>query len=212
MKRSTECIYNELLSRYLALGFCKEDIKSAFELICNAYVSGKKLLVCGNGGSAADSEHIVGELLKSFKKKRKIKSDIYAKLGNFGEKGEQLKDVLEGSLRAVSLTSHVAFSSAFANDNQPYACFAQQLYGQADEDDVLLLISTSGNSKNCVYSAVLAKAMNVKTVALTGENESELSSICDVSIRVPATQTFEVQELHLPVYHCICAMLEEELF
>lgn len=212
MKRSTECIYNELLSRYSALDFCKKDIKNAFELICNAYGDGKKLLVCGNGGSAADSEHIAGELLKSFKKKRAIKSDIYANLGKFGEKGERLKDVLEGSLRVVSLTSHIAFSSAFANDNQPYACFAQQLYGQADEGDALLLISTSGNSKNCVYCAVLAKAMNVKTVALTGKNESELSDICDVYIRVPETQTFRIQELHLPVYHCICAMLEEELF
>lgn len=212
MKTSTQLIYNQLFMRYDTLNCCKEDIKSAFELICNAYKQEKKLLVCGNGGSAADSEHIVGELLKSFKKKREINSEVYEKLGNLGEKGEQLKNVLEGSLRAISLTSHIAFSSAFANDNQPYACFAQQLYGQADAGDALLLISTSGNSKNCVYCAVLAKAMNVKTIALTGQKESELSSLCDVSICVPETQTFKVQELHLPVYHCICAMLEEELF
>lgn len=212
MKTSTQLIYNQLFMRYDTLNCCKEDIKNAFELICNAYKQEKKLLVCGNGGSAADSEHIVGELLKSFKKKREINSEVYEKLGNLGEKGEQLKNVLEGSLRAISLTSHIAFSSAFANDNQPYACFAQQLYGQADAGDALLLISTSGNSKNCVYCAVLAKAMNVKTIALTGQKESELSSLCDVSICVPETQTFKVQELHLPVYHCICAMLEEELF
>lgn len=212
MKKSTEYIYNQLFMRYPALDFCKEDIKNAFEIICNAYKKGKKLLVCGNGGSAADSEHIVGELLKSFKKKRDINSEVYEKLGSLGEKGAQLQGVLEGSLRAVSLTSHIAFSSAYANDNQPYACFAQQLYGQADEDDVLLLISTSGNSKNCVYCAVLAKAMNVKTIALTGQNASELSELCNVNVRVPEKQTFKVQELHLPVYHCICAMLEEELF
>lgn len=212
MKQTTEQIFDELFTRYEVLKTCKDNIKKSFEIMCNAYKQGKKLLICGNGGSAADSEHIVGELLKSFNKKRKINNEVYEKLGDAGTKGKQLREVLEGSLRAISLTSHIAFSSAFANDKQPYACFAQQLYGLADEGDVLLLISTSGNSENCVYCAVLAKAMKINTIALTGQSQSELSKLCDVSVRVPETQTFKVQELHLPVYHCLCAMLEEELF
>lgn len=212
MKKTTENIFEELFVRYPALKECKKDVFGAFEILFEAYSNGKKLLVAGNGGSAADSEHIVGELLKRFKKPRKIRPEVYEKLGAFGEDGAKLQATLEGSLRAISLTSHIAFSTAFANDREPQVAFAQQLYGLADEGDVALLISTSGNSANCVYCAEVAKAMGLKTISFTGKNESKLSSLCDVTVRVPETETFRVQELHLPVYHCLCAMLEEEFF
>lgn len=212
MKSVTEKIFDELFERYPALSGNNEQIKSAFDILLNTYTNGKKLLTCGNGGSAADSEHIVGELLKKFRKARKINPEIYEKLGEFGSDGEKMKSTLEGSLRAISLTSHIAFATAFANDNEPQLAFAQQLYGLADMGDTVILISTSGNSQNCVYCAELAKAMGVNTIALTGEKESKLSAICDVTVRVPETETYKVQELHLPVYHCLCAMLEEELF
>ena len=115
-------------------------------------------------------------------------------------------------MRAISLTSHIAFSTAFANDREPQVAFAQQLYGLADEGDVALMISTSGNSMNCVYCAEVAKTMGLKTISFTGKKESKLSALCDASIRVPEIETYKIQELHLPVYHCLCAMLEEEFF
>lgn len=212
MKDATKNIYEELFVRYPALKLCENDIFGAFEILFDAYKNGKKLLVCGNGGSAADSEHFVGELLKRFKKPRKINPEVYEKLGAFGEDGAKLQATLEGSLRAISLTSHIAFSTAFANDREPQVAFAQQLYGLADEGDVALMISTSGNSMNCVYCAEVAKAMGLKTISFTGKKESKLSALCDASIRVPEIETYKIQELHLPVYHCLCAMLEEEFF
>lgn len=212
MKQSTEKILSELTERYPALKQCKEDILAAYLILEEAYESGKKLLVCGNGGSAADSEHIVGELMKKFKKPRGIKKEVYDTLANYGEEGKRLQRTLEGTLRAVSLTSHLSLTTAFANDREPAACFAQQLYGLADAGDALIAISTSGNSENCVLAAVTAKASGMKTIALTGAKESKLSALCEAAIRVPETETFKVQELHLPVYHCLCAMLEEEFF
>lgn len=212
MKNTTRLIFDELFLRYPALSVCKMQIERAFEALSDVYVRGNKLLVCGNGGSAADSEHIAGELLKQFRKKRKINPEVYEKLGALGDDGEKMRTTLEGSLRAISLTSHLAFSTAFANDCEPQMSFAQQLYGLADKGDALIAISTSGNSQNCVFCAELATVMGVKTIALTGKNQSKLSAVCDITIRVPETQTYKVQELHLPVYHCLCAMLEEELF
>ena len=168
--------------------------------------------MCGNGGSAADSEHIVGELMKSFKKRRPIDAETQKAHSFLGERGELLGKTLEGTLRAIALTTHTALSTAFANDKLPAATYAQQVYGYADRGDVLLAISTSGNAENCALAAVTARAKGVRVVALTGKNESKLSSLADVSIRVPETETYKVQELHLPVYHCLCAMLEEEFF
>lgn len=212
MKTETKNILEELVKRYPALNGVKEEIGKAFLLLNEAVRSGHKILICGNGGSAADSEHIVGELLKSFKKKRPISSDVYAKLAEFGEEGKKLQTVLEGSIRAISLTSHLALSTAFANDKEPSAVFAQQLFGLADAGDVLIAISTSGNSENCVLAATLAKTMGVSVVSMTGKKESRLFALGDVTIRVPETETYRIQELHLPVYHALCAMLEEENF
>ncbi len=212
MKNTTIETLNDLIKRHGELDACREDILGAYSLMESAFKSGKKLLVCGNGGSAADSEHIVGELMKCFKKKRTIDGDIYAALGEYGEDGQLLREHLEGALPAVALTSHLSLSTAFSNDAEPSLVFAQQLYGLGNEGDVLLVLSTSGNSKNCVLAATLAKAKGLKTIALTGERESRLSALCDVTVRVCASETYLVQEYHLPIYHALCAMLEEEFF
>ena len=212
MKENTLKILDDLICRYPSLVNNKQDILDAYLLLEKAYNNHHKLLVCGNGGSAADSEHIVGELMKCFKKKRPIKREIHDKLNDLGDEGKILQNTLEGSLEAISLTSHLSLSTAFANDKEPSVVFAQQLYGLGKKDDVLLLISTSGNSKNCVLAATLAKAMDIKTIALTGKMESKLSRICNITIKVPEMETFKIQELHLPIYHCLCAMLEDNFF
>lgn len=212
MKVTTENILTELITRYCSLKDQKENIVKTFELICECYKRNGKLFLCGNGGSAADCEHIVGELMKSFKKPRAIDRDVYDRLGEYGEDGKLLQKTLEGSLRAVSLTSHLSLSTAFSNDKEPSVTFAQQLYGLADSGDVLVALSTSGNSYNCVLAAITAKAMGLKTVAMTGAKDSRLSEVSDITIKVPETETYKVQELHLPIYHCLCVMLEEETF
>lgn len=190
----------------------KETIIAAYDRLSRAVAGNGTLFVCGNGRSAADGEHIVGELMKSFRKKRPINSEGYRRLGVFGDGGIRLQHILEGTIRAVALTSHPALSTAFANDREPSAVFAQQLYGLASPGDILLAVSTSGNSENCCLAAITAKAMDLPVVALTWEKESRLSALTDVTVRVPETETYKVQELHLPVYHCLCAMLEEEFF
>ena len=212
MKVNTKNILQELLMRYPSLAACGENIEKAFSILKQTYESGKKVLLCGNGGSAADCEHIVGELMKSFKKKRGIPQRLSARLQDFGEMGQILQTGLEGGLPTLSLTSHLALSTAFSNDKEPTLTFAQQLSVLGNEGDCLLCISTSGNSKNCVLAACLAKAMGIKVISLTGENASALTQYSDVCIRVPETETFKVQELHLPIYHALCAALEEEFF
>ena len=212
MKEKTKLIFDELFNRFPELNSIEAAVLTAFNMIKSVFEQGGKLIVCGNGGSAADSEHIVGELMKKFRKPRPIRKEIYDKLSDYGDNGRILQNYLEGSLRAVSLTSHIALSTAFANDREPSVAYAQQLYGLADGSDVLLAISTSGNSKNCVLAMTVAKAMGLKTIALTGQDESALSDMADITIRVSENETYKVQELHLPVYHCLCAMIEEELF
>lgn len=212
MKESTKKIYDELFDRYPVLVGEKQNVLSAFALLRSVYLSDKKLLLCGNGGSASDCEHIAGELIKSFKKKRPLEKTDEEKLTALGEDGATLANVLERGLKTVSLKSHLALSTAFANDKEPLATFAQQLYVLGDEGDALLCLSTSGNSQNCVYAALTAKAKGIKTLAITGAKESRLSALCDVCIQAPETETYKVQELHLPIYHCLCAMLEEEIF
>lgn len=206
MKDSACRIIDELTVRHPSLEGCRDSISVALEILLAAYRSGGKVLVCGNGGSASDAEHIVGELLKKFKKHRDIPEGLAAKLR------PELVSRLEGSLPAVSLVSMSGIMTAFANDVAWETAFAQQVLGLAKPEDVLIALSTSGNSANCVAAAEVMKAIGGRTVAFTGEKESRLSEICDASIRVPETETYKVQELHLPVYHALCAAVEEELF
>ena len=164
------------------------------------------MLVCGNGGSASDSEHICGELLKKFKKHREIPSEIVAKL-----RPEVAKN-LEGSLPAISLVSMNGIITAFANDVKWETAFAQQVLGLGNKEDALITLSTSGNTENCVAAAEVMAAKGGKTIAFTGEKESRLSAIVDVTLKAPANETYRIQEYHLPIYHALCAMIEEELF
>lgn len=204
---------NLLIERYPKLVACKEDIKKAYELLEAAYSNGRKLLVCGNGGSASDSEHIVGELMKEFKLKRKVYSDQAAALKEIDpELGQVLADNLQGALPAICLTGHSSLTTAFMNDANADLVFAQQVNGYGKPGDVFLGISTSGNSKNVLYAAVNAKAKGLKVIGLTGAKENKLMKYADVCIRVPETETYKIQELHLPVYHCLCLMLEEKFF
>lgn len=204
---------NILIERYPHLVVCKEDIKKAYEILETAYCNGRKLLVCGNGGSASDSEHIVGELMKEFKLKRKVYSDHAAALKAIdSELGQVLADNLQGALPAISLTGHSSLQTAYMNDAVPELVFAQQVNGYGKPGDVLLGISTSGNSKNVLYAAVNAKAKGLKVIGLTGAKENKLMKYADACIRVPETETYKIQESHLPVYHCLCLMLEDHFF
>ena len=190
----------------------RSEICKAFELLVDCYRCGGKLLACGNGGSCADSEHIVGELMKSFLLKRPIAKEIRTELEAQGEDGHRLAEQLEGALPAIALGGHNALSTAFLNDKDPLLVYAQQIMGFGKPDDVLLTISTSGNAKNCVFAARTARALGMKIIALTGNRDSALSELADVTIRVPSTETYVVQEYHLSVYHTLCAMLEGEFF
>lgn len=204
---------DKLIERYPQLIVCKEDIEKAYQILEVAYGNGRKLLVCGNGGSASDSEHIVGELMKEFKLKRKVYSDHALALMEIDpELGKVLAENLQGALPAISLTGHSSLQTAFMNDAVPELVFAQQVNGYGRPGDVFLGISTSGNSKNVLYAAVNAKAKGLKVIGLTGAKENKLMKFADVCIRVPETETYKIQELHLPVYHCLCLMLEEKFF
>lgn len=204
---------NNLIDRYPKLIVCREDIWRAYEILEEAYSSNRKLLVCGNGGSASDSEHIVGELMKEFKLKRKVYGKQAAALKEIdADLGQTLADNLQGALPAISLTGHSALQTAFMNDAEPELVFAQQVNGYGEHGDVYLGISTSGNSKNVLYAAVTAKSRGLKVIGLTGACENKLMKYTDVCIRVPETETYKIQELHLPVYHCLCLMLEERFF
>ena len=212
MKPKTTRIFDELFERYPALDQCRADVVAAFDLLVSSFRVGGKALVCGNGGSAADAEHIVGELLKSFKKRRAVPSDVVDALAKQGADGVALVGKLEGSLPAVSLVSMSGIVTAFANDVAWETAFAQQVLGLAKKGDVLIALSTSGNSANCVAAARVAQAVGARTIAFTGSRDSALSKVCDVTLRAPETETFKVQEVHLPLYHALCAMVESELF
>ena len=199
-------VFSELYERYPQLKGCEGEISKAFDLLLTCYGNGGKVLTCGNGGSAADAEHIVGELLKKFKKHRNVSEDVADKLP------PELAAKLEGALPAVSLVSMSGILTAFANDVAWETAFAQQVYGLGDPGDVLIALSTSGNSANCVNAALVAKAKGMKVVALTGAGGGRLGEIADVAIKVPETETYRIQELHLPVYHALCAALENSFF
>ena len=212
MKETTREILVNLVERYPALASEKTNIQSAYQVLADCFANGHRLYICGNGGSAADSEHIAGELLKSFKKCRPVQADFAEKLAKYGEKGERLIQNLERGLPTVSLCGHSAYSTAYANDKDPMLVFAQQVGVFGKAGDVLLTLSTSGNSQNCVYAALVAKAKDMQVVSLLGNTGGELKTLSDACVVAPEKETFKVQELHLPIYHCLCAMLEAEFF
>lgn len=204
---------NLLIERYPILIVCKADIWRAYELLEEAYSSNRKLLVCGNGGSASDSEHIVGELMKEFRLKRKVYANQAEKLRYIdAEMGQVLADNLQGALPAICLTGHSSLTTAFMNDANADLVFAQQVNGYGKPDDVFWGISTSGNSKNVLYAAITAKSKGLKVIGLTGAKDNKLMRFADVCIRVPEIETYKIQELHLPIYHCLCLMLEQKFF
>ena len=204
---------DELLTRYPSLTACREDIARAAELLIDCYRRGGKLLLCGNGGSCADCEHIVGELMKGFLKKRPLSARRKEKMReNWASIDESLLDRLQCGLPAIALPSMTALNTAFCNDVEPELIYAQGVLALAKEGDVLLGISTSGNAKNVCAAAEVAKALGVTTLGLTGEAGGRLHTLCDCCIRVPERETFQVQELHLPVYHYLCAETEAYFF
>lgn len=202
-----------LIERYPSLSSCVEDIEKAYRILEECYEGDHKLLIAGNGGSAADSEHIAGELMKRFETPRPCPPQFCKKLKEIDpERGENLSKNLERGLMAIPLVAHEALTTAYINDVDGLGVFAQQLYGFGREGDVFLGISTSGNSKNVMSTTVVARALGIKVIGLTGSTGGELAKVADVSIRVPETRTYKIQELHLPVYHCLCLMLEDRFF
>ena len=203
----------ELVERYPVLDAVKDDVRKAYELLEACYEQGGKLLIAGNGGSCADAEHIVGELMKGFVKRREVTDSFAECLRNADEvRGAELAKKLQGGLPAIALTGHAGLSTAYLNDVDGDLIFAQQTYGYGRPGDVLIGISTSGNAKNVMYAMTVAKALGMKTIGLTGKDGGALKREADVSVVVPETETFKIQELHLPVYHALCLMLEERFF
>ena len=202
-----------LVERYPELKNIENDIIDAYFILEKSFKNEGKLLIAGNGGSAADAEHIVGELMKGFKLPRKPQADFTEKLiAENKECGVVLAENLQGALPAIVLDGHPALSTAYMNDCEPFLCFAQQVNGYGKAGDVFLGISTSGNSKNVLYAATTAHAKGMKVIGLTGTKNSKLEQMSDACIKVPQTETYMIQEQHLPVYHCLCLMLEDEFF
>lgn len=202
-----------LIERYPVLADIRESLVNAYLLMEQSYINGGKLLIAGNGGSASDSEHIAGELMKSFKLERRISDDLKEKLIAIDSvRGEHLAKKLQQPLLAIPLVAHEALSTAYINDVDGYGVFAQQMLAFGKPGDVFIAISTSGNSKNVMNATVVARALGVKIIGLTGENGGELAEVADVTVKAPSSETYMVQELHLPIYHCWCLMLEEKFF
>ena len=197
---------NELILSFENLRMLEDEIRTSANLITESFSDGNKLLLCGNGGSCADCEHIAGEMVKQFAKERPLNPEIVEKLG------PELSSELHGGLPALSLPSMIGFHTAFNNDNNPEFAFAQQVVAFGKANDVLWGISTSGNSKNVLHAVKTAKALGLKTIGLTGENGGKLSQIADITIKAPADNVARIQELHLPIYHAICAFVEDKLF
>ncbi|GGH84815.1 D-sedoheptulose 7-phosphate isomerase [Pullulanibacillus pueri] len=203
----------EVIDKYPELSGCADDIEDAYQLLKDCYTEKHKVLLCGNGGSAADCDHIVGELMKGFLLKRPVGAAFKEQLAHIApEDATYLADHLQGALPVISLVSQSALMTAFSNDVASDIVFAQQVYGYGDPGDCVIGISTSGNSKNVLYALKVAKAKGLKTIGLTGRTGGEMESLCDITIKVPSDETFEIQERHLPIYHCLCMMLEEAFF
>lgn len=204
---------NLLISRYPSLETCRNSIIDAYQIMEDCYSHDGKLLIAGNGGSAADSEHIAGELMKRFETPRPVPAEFAEKLKSIDPvRGVDLSKNLERGLMAIPLVAHEAMTTAYINDVDGQGVFAQQLYGFGRSGDVFLGISTSGNSKNVISATVVARAIGIKVIGLTGAKGGELAKVADVAVKVPQTETYMIQELHLPVYHCWCLMLEDHFF
>ncbi len=202
-----------LIERYPILAECRQSLIDAYLIMEEAYEGDHKLLIAGNGGSAADSEHIAGELMKRFKTPRPVTPEMAEKLKAIDPvRGADLAKNLERGLMAIPLVAHEALSTAYINDVDGLGVFAQQLFGFGRPGDVFLGISTSGNSKNVMSATVVARALGIKVIGLTGAKGGELAQVADVAVKVPETETYMIQELHLPVYHCWCLMLEDRFF
>lgn len=204
---------DKFIQKHKELKQCKKEIQAAYLILKNCYANGGQVLIAGNGGSSSDAEHIVGELMKGFLLKRKIKKEERdALIGVDEEKGKFLAENLQGALPAISLSSHTSLTTAISNDVSGDMIFAQQVQGYGRKDDVFLALSTSGNSRNVVLAAVVAKAKGMKVIGMTGSRNSELSSIADVCIQVPTEETYEIQEYHIMIYHLLCRILEQSFF
>lgn len=201
-----------LIRRYPILENCRESVVKTFLALKSSFQNGGKLLVCGNGGSAADAEHICGELMKGFLKKRPLSGELKLKFTVISETGLEWVAKLQKALPALPLTVNGGLATAIGNDQAGDLVFAQQVLGYGKPCDVLLAISTSGHSPNIIKAVWVAKALNLRTIGLTGQEGGSLRELCDVTIQAPATRTHQIQELHLPIYHTLCAMLEEEFF
>lgn len=208
-----ETYIEQLICRYPILKGSSKEIKEGYLLLRDLYEKNGKLLIAGNGGSAADAEHIAGELMKRFRKARPIEKEFASELCSIDSiRGEKLAKNLECSLMAIPLVAHEALTTAYMNDVDAYGVFAQQLFGYGCKGDIFLGISTSGNSENILNAAVVAKAMGIKVIGLTGKSGGKLQDYADLMVRVNEDETYRIQELHLPIYHCWCMMLEEYFF
>lgn len=204
---------NELLNRYPALAVCREEIEKAAQAMISCYEKGGKLLLCGNGGSCADCEHIVGELMKGFLKKRPLNDSKKAEMKSKCDLvDDELLGKLQGGLPAIAIPSITALNSAFCNDVDPELVYAQPLMSLAKENDILIGISTSGNSKNVFGAVKVAKALGIRVIGLTGKTGGKLKETADICICAPETETYKIQELHLPIYHYLCAAVEGHFF
>lgn len=204
---TSETVLSDLLCDYPVLEAAQDDIVAAYGQLRRCFDSGGKLLLCGNGGSAADCEHIVGELMKSFRRPRPVPKTFAGHPALCGEGA-----LLQQALPAISLCGHPSLTTAYANDVDPAMVFAQQVYGYGRRGDILLGISTSGNAANICHALRVARAAGLATIGLTGQSGGEMKPLCDICICVPETETYRVQQLHLPVYHALCAMLETAFF
>ena len=204
----------ELFGRYPELLSCEADIDRALELMIETYENGGKILVCGNGGSCSDAQHIVGELMKGFLLKRPMSAAQKKAFENAlgAEEADAFASRLQRGLPAIALDGQSALMTAYLNDADPDYVYAQEVFGYGKKEDLLIGISTSGNSKNVVLAMKAAKALGIRGIALTGAKESKLSALATATVRVPSTETFKIQELHLPVYHYLCAAIEEKFF
>ncbi|MEK0312754.1 D-sedoheptulose-7-phosphate isomerase [Cohnella sp. 56] len=202
----------DLIAKYPELAVCRADIEAAFEAARSSFARGGKMLLAGNGGSAADCEHVVGELMKGFMLPRRLGSIERERFAAWGDEGAYMADRLQGALPAISLVSQSALATAYINDVAADMVFAQQVYGYGRPEDTLVVFSTSGNSANVVRAVQVARSLGLTTIAFTGRGGGRLAELCEVAIRVPSDRTPDIQERHLPIYHALCMMLEEAFF